>query len=230
MITDTPTSMVTRTATDTRAAHARAKQILAAERLRAPATKANAARNARAEIDRHARWAPARDALWQLLDTHMHHDTRVAIVGAGNTDDLPLTQTARRAREVTLLDFDPRATTRARRQQPRQLRRRINLIEHDITHGVADMYSGSRGVTLRRVRLLVALAVPVDLRDSLRGFDAARGCRSPAGTGPSLAERRSRGARYLSALKSEKGSKVCPVVADRRRHRESPPTPLGRLG
>ena len=65
-------------------------------------------RNARAEIDRHARWAPARDALWQLLDTHMHHDTRVAIVGAGNADDLPLTQLARRAREVTLLDLDPR--------------------------------------------------------------------------------------------------------------------------
>ena len=91
-----------RTAIDTRAAHARAEQILAAERLRAPATKANTVRNARAEIDRYARWAPARDALWQLLDTHMHHDTRVAIVGAGNADDLPLTQIAGRAREVTL--------------------------------------------------------------------------------------------------------------------------------
>ena len=43
-------------------------------------------RNARAEIDRHARWAPARDALWQLLETHLHHDGRVAILGAGNAD------------------------------------------------------------------------------------------------------------------------------------------------
>jgi hypothetical protein len=138
MIADTPTSMVTRTAIDTRAAHARAEQILAAERLRAPATKANTVRNARAEIDSYARWAPARDALWQLLDTHMHHDTRVALVGAGNADDLPLTQIAGRAREVTLVDLDGRATRRARRQQPRRLRRRINVIEDDITHGVAD--------------------------------------------------------------------------------------------
>jgi hypothetical protein len=138
MIADTPTSMVTRTAIDTRAAYARAEQILAAERLRAPATKANTVRNARAEIDRYARWAPARDALWQLLETHMHHDTRVALVGAGNADDLPLTQIAGRAREVTLVDLDGRATRRARRQQPRRLRRRINVIEDDITHGVAD--------------------------------------------------------------------------------------------
>ena len=138
MIAGTPASLGMRTATDTRSAYARAEQLLAGERLRAPATKANTVRNARAEIDRYARWAPARDALWQLLDTHMHHDSRVAILGAGNADDLPLTEITTRAREVTLIDLDARAMRRARRRQPRRLRRRIKVIEQDITNGVAD--------------------------------------------------------------------------------------------
>jgi hypothetical protein len=83
-----------RTAVDTRAAHARAEQILAAERLRAPATKANTVRNARAEIDRCARWAPARDALWQLLDTRSGScSTRTCITTLASRSSAPATQT-----------------------------------------------------------------------------------------------------------------------------------------
>jgi hypothetical protein len=108
------------------------------QRLRAPARIANTARNARAEIDRHARWAPARDAFWHLLEPHMTDGARVAVLGAGNGDDLPLGRIADRVRDVTLIDLDPRAARGARRRQPRRLRSRIHVIEHDVTHGAAD--------------------------------------------------------------------------------------------
>jgi len=39
---------------------------------------------------RRQRWGPARDALWELLAQHVKDDARVAIVGAGNGDDLAL--------------------------------------------------------------------------------------------------------------------------------------------
>jgi hypothetical protein len=45
-----------------------AEQALADWRATAPATRANFARNARAERDRHTRWTCARDALWALLE------------------------------------------------------------------------------------------------------------------------------------------------------------------
>ncbi|MDQ6776390.1 MAG: hypothetical protein M3071_09280 [Actinomycetota bacterium] len=125
-------------ATDTRPALTRAKRALAADRVRAPATIANTSRNARAEIDRHARWAPARDALWHLLQPHLAHSARVAVVGAGNCDDLPLTRIAEHAREVTLIDLDVRAIQSARRRQSRRLRPRIDVIEHDVSHGAAN--------------------------------------------------------------------------------------------
>ena len=69
--TSTLMTMATRTTTETRRLRTRAERILAAEQLRAPATRANTARNARAEYDRHARWAPAREALWRFLDIHL---------------------------------------------------------------------------------------------------------------------------------------------------------------
>jgi hypothetical protein len=109
-----------------------------AARLRSqPARWANIARNARAEADRPARWRPARDALWQLLDAHLPA-ARVAVVGAGNADDLPLTRLASRATEVVLIDIDAPAARAGRRREPRRLRRRIGVIEHDITAGAAD--------------------------------------------------------------------------------------------
>jgi hypothetical protein len=39
---------------------------------------------------------------------------------------------------VTLLDLDAPAARGARRRQPRRLRRHIEVIEHDVTHGAAD--------------------------------------------------------------------------------------------
>jgi hypothetical protein len=62
--------------------------------------------NAHAEIDRHVRWAPARDALWQLLQPLLSPATRVAVLGAGNGDDVPLDRIAGRARDVSLVDLD----------------------------------------------------------------------------------------------------------------------------
>jgi hypothetical protein len=126
------------TRTERRRSSCRAEQALATQRLRAPATIANTARNARAEIDRHARWAPARDALWQLLQRHLNHGARVAVLGAGHGDDLPLTRIADHSREVTLIDLDTHAVKGAVRRQPRRLRPRIGVIEHDVTNGAAD--------------------------------------------------------------------------------------------
>lgn len=130
--------MASHTATESRPAFGRASRLLAAQRLRAPATIANTSRNARAEIDRHVRWAPARDALWQLLDPLLSPAARVAVLGAGNGDDLPLDRITDRARDVSLIDLDAPAARSARRRQLRRLRRHIDVIEHDVTRGAAD--------------------------------------------------------------------------------------------
>jgi hypothetical protein len=119
--------------------HRRAELRLAAQRLRAPATIANTSRNACAEPDRHGRWAPARDALWNLLDPLLATGARVAVLGAGNGDDLPLRRIADRAGQLALIDLDARAGRAARRRQPRRLRARIDVIHHDVTGGAADL-------------------------------------------------------------------------------------------
>lgn len=59
---------------------------------------------------------------------------------------------------MTLIDLDARATRMARRQQPRRLRRRINLIERDITDGVADRIA----IAAARARLPAAGEPPHD--------------------------------------------------------------------
>ena len=124
--------MVMRTSTGTLpdarpSACGQAELALAGDRLRAPASIANIARNARAEVGRHGRWAPARDALWRLLDPYVADGARVAILGAGNGDTLPLAPIAARAREVALIDLDDPAgaalSHRARRGRERGLGR-----------------------------------------------------------------------------------------------------------
>lgn len=117
---------------------ARAVSLLAGDRLRAPAAAANAARNARAERGRRQRWQPARAAVWDLLEPRLREGARVAIAGAGNGDDLPLRRLAERCSLLALIDLDPRAARGARRRVPRRLRRRIEVIEHDLTGGAAD--------------------------------------------------------------------------------------------
>jgi hypothetical protein len=99
---------------------------------------ANAGRNAQAGFGRRRRWAPARDALWEFLAPHLEVGARVAIVGAGNGDDLPLRRIARRAGAVVLIDLDPGAARGARRRIGHTAGRKVRVIGHDVTGGVAD--------------------------------------------------------------------------------------------
>lgn len=124
---------------------ARARRTLDRDRLRAPATTANIARNARGGSDRRRRWEPARDALWRLLEPHLAGRPSIAVVGAGNADDLPLARLAGRAREVVLVDLDRPAGRAARRRLRRPLRQRVEVVEHDVTGGACDQIAAAAG-------------------------------------------------------------------------------------
>ena len=104
----------------------------------APATVANIRRNARAELDRGARWAPVRGACQAFLAGYVGHGDTVAIIGAGNGDDLPLRWLAARAGRIDLFDLDVDALHTARRRLPWRLSRRVRLCALDITDGAAD--------------------------------------------------------------------------------------------
>jgi hypothetical protein len=106
--------------------------------LRAPCRVANASRNAGAERARRRRWRPARDALWDFVGPLIEDGARVAIVGVGNGDDLPLRRIAGGAASVTLIDLDPLATRGARRRLGRAERAKVEVIGHDVTEGAAD--------------------------------------------------------------------------------------------
>jgi hypothetical protein len=106
--------------------------------VRAPARVANASRNANAGRDRRRRWEPARDALWDFVAPVLDDGARVAVVGAGNGDTVPLRRIAREADGVALIDIDPRAADGARRRLPRAGRRKTEVIGHDVTAGAAD--------------------------------------------------------------------------------------------
>lgn len=102
-----------------------------------PARAANIARNAQGTWLRAARWRPARAALWQLLDRHVQLGDRIAIVGAGNGDTVPLRQLGQRAGRVDLIDLDAAALMRARRRLITR-RNMLNMIVEDVTFGHAD--------------------------------------------------------------------------------------------
>jgi hypothetical protein len=102
------------------------------------ATMANARRNASGRRDRGRRWRPARDACWSLLDPLVPAGAAVAVVGAGNCDDLPLTRLAERAGRIDLVDVDPAASSAAAAREGRALRQRIRVLEGDATGGAAD--------------------------------------------------------------------------------------------
>lgn len=105
---------------------------------RQPVATANARRNALAPRERARRWQPSRDALWAAVEPYLDEDAQVAIVGAGNCDDVPLTRIAARAGHVDLLDIDERASRAAIRREPRYLRRRLSSHHGDATGGLAD--------------------------------------------------------------------------------------------
>jgi hypothetical protein len=105
---------------------------------RGPAFRANAQRNARATAGRLERWAPARDALWAVLERHVTRSACVAVVGAGNGHDVPLRRLAERALRVDLIDLDARAARAARGRLPGELPRRVDVLREDVTAGLAD--------------------------------------------------------------------------------------------
>jgi hypothetical protein len=117
----------------------RAVEELERLRLRAPCRVANASRNAEAGFGRRRRWGSARDSLWDFVAPLIEDGAaRVAIVGAGNGDDLPLRRISRRAETVTLIDLDPLAARAARRRLGRAEREKVDVIGHDVTEGAAD--------------------------------------------------------------------------------------------
>jgi hypothetical protein len=105
---------------------------------RSPARDANLARNRLASKGRAERWRPARDALWALLDRHVAAGATVAVVGAGNAHDLPLTRLLARAGAVDLIDLSTGPSRRALRREPPLLRARGRALRCDLTGGAAD--------------------------------------------------------------------------------------------
>jgi hypothetical protein len=96
---------------------------------------ANAANNARGDGARRRRWKPARAQAWALLDPEIAPGARVAIVGAGNGDDVPLGRLARRAGQLDLIDLDAGALAGAQRRAGASS---VRVIDQDVTGGAAD--------------------------------------------------------------------------------------------
>jgi hypothetical protein len=99
--------------------------------------KANARRNSAGGVRRHWRWRGTRDAAWALLDRHVAPGATVAVVGAGNGQDLPLRRLGRRAARLDLIDLDPRAL-RGTRRRLRLAGVRAATITQDVTGGAAE--------------------------------------------------------------------------------------------
>lgn len=123
------------------------------------ARSANATNNAMYQDQRFERWASVRDSLWALLDPLLAEGGRVALVGGGSCDDVPIARILERAQHVDLIDFDTSSTQRALGRLPNEARDRITVLEHDVTGGSADQ-------VLRAVRddapLPDALPLPYD--------------------------------------------------------------------
>lgn len=105
------------------------------------ARSANARNNAMYQELRFERWAGVRDALWRLVDPLLADDARVAIIGGGSCDDVPLARIAARAACVDLVDFDSSSTDRAlaRVGTDSDSRASVRVLEEDVTGGCADM-------------------------------------------------------------------------------------------
>jgi hypothetical protein len=103
------------------------------------ARTANVRNNAITNPERHARWAEVRDLAWGLVESRLPDGGAVAVVGAGNADDVPLARIAARARSVHLVDIDAGAPHAAVQCLPAALRERCSVIEQDVTAGGADL-------------------------------------------------------------------------------------------
>lgn len=102
------------------------------------AQSANARNNAQWQDLRLTRWAAVRDAVWSRIDPLLHASSRVAIVGAGSCDDIPLVRIAERVEHIDLVDFDSSSTQRAVGRLDDAARARIRVLEEDVTGGCAD--------------------------------------------------------------------------------------------
>lgn len=123
------------------------------------ARASNAMNNAVHQELRFERWERARSCLWRVLDPLLADGARVALVGGGSCDDVPLARIAERAAHVDLIDFDIGSTDRALARLDASLRGRTAVLECDVTGGSADLI-------LRAVRdetpLPEALPLPYD--------------------------------------------------------------------
>jgi hypothetical protein len=90
-------------------------------------------------------WKPARAAAWALLDDVVAAGARVAVAGAGNGDDLPLGQLARRAGALHLVDLDAEALVRTRRRLVVRGARGVEAFAQDLTGGAADAVLANDG-------------------------------------------------------------------------------------
>jgi hypothetical protein len=153
---------------------------------------ANASRNAEAGFGRRRRWRPARNALWEFIEPLTEDGARVAIVGAGNGDDLPLRPIARRAGSVTLIDLDPLAARRARQRLGRPERATVDVIGHDVTEGAADqivlaaLHDAADGTTTRVSAPDASLAPDADRRRASEAADLPHLAAEPGGEGRPL--------------------------------------------
>jgi SAM-dependent methyltransferase len=100
---------------------------------------ANATNNARgAGGARRRRWRPVRDAVWALLEDLLAEGGSVAVVGAGNGDDLPLRRLAGRAGVLDLIDLDADALGRAVARAGGGRGGGARAVVEDVTGGAAD--------------------------------------------------------------------------------------------
>jgi hypothetical protein len=102
------------------------------------ARSANARNNAMYQDLRLERWAGVRDHLWNLVDPLLAPGGRVAIIGGGSCDDVPLVRIGDHAGTIDLVDFDSSSTDRALARVGAAARARVRVIEEDVTGGCAD--------------------------------------------------------------------------------------------
>lgn len=101
---------------------------------------ANARNNAQFQGVRLDRWRSVRDSVWRIVDPCLHPGARVAIVGAGSCDDIPLRRIAARAGSIDLVDLDATSLARARTRAEGASDRGAVVTElvTDVTEGAAD--------------------------------------------------------------------------------------------
>lgn len=102
------------------------------------ALEANRSNNAMHQQLRLDRWSGVRDRLWELLEPLIDDGARVALIGAGSCDDVPLRRIVGRAGVVDLVDIDGQAMERARTRVDPALRPQVVAVELDVTGGCAE--------------------------------------------------------------------------------------------